>query len=319
MNTGRDILLGIAVGDALGVPVEFVDRAVLKSKPVTGMMEYGTHRQPKGTWSDDSSLSFCLAESLASKGYELVDIAQKIIDWFHDGIWTAHGKVFDIGGQTRNAIDELTAILRYNDLEALKDRSNTNEYANGNGGLMRILPLAFEALDLPMEEKFRVIKEVTALTHGHIRSVIANLIYILLAEYLMEGIDKDKAYLSVKTQIRDYFECFTIPKQEQQRFMRILDFDIASFEETEIRSDGYVVHSLEAAIWSFLRNDNYETSVLTAVNLGGDTDTIAAITGGLAGITYGEGGIPKPWKEALVGRKKIEALGDRLFYRYYEE
>jgi len=283
------------------------------------MIGFGTHNQPKGTWSDDSSLSFCLADSLGTKGYDLSNIAQNILDWFNKGTWTAHGKVFDIGGQTRNSIDEITAILRYNDYKTLRNRTNLNEYSNGNGGLMRILPLTLETIDLSQEEKYRKIKEVTSLTHGHIRSIIANLIYILFAEYLIDGIGKRKAYLKTKKKIKEYYVNFEIPEQEQQKFMRIIDFDIALFDEEEIKSDGYVVHSLEASIWSFLRNNNYKDSVLTAVNLGDDTDTTAAITGGLAGIEYGESAIPIEWKEALVGREMIEKLGDKLYYKYYRK
>ena len=318
MNTGRDILLGVAVGDALGVPVEFKKRTTLNTKPVTGMLGYGTHQQPKGTWSDDSSLSFCLAESLATKGYDLVDIARKVLDWFNNGLWTAHGEVFDIGGQTRNAIDEISVILKHKNYEDLKSRQNTNEYSNGNGGLMRILPLVLETFDLSMDAKYRKIKEVTSLTHGHIRSTLASLIYILIAEFLIEGLSKEEAYLATKKKIKEYYKVFSVPEYEQQKFIRIIDFNIATFTESEIKSDGYVVHSLEASLWSFLRTEDYKSAVLTAINLGEDTDTNGAITGGLAGIAYNASQIPLEWKTALVGRAKIEALGDQLYYRYYE-
>lgn len=125
-NIGKDALLGLAIGDALGVPVEFKDRTYLKQNPVVDMVGYGTHNQPKGTWSDDSSLSFCLAESLTN-GYDLQNIAHNILKWFNDGFWTAHGKVFDIGVQTRSAIDELTAIFKQKNFKELRNRFHTNE------------------------------------------------------------------------------------------------------------------------------------------------------------------------------------------------
>ena len=312
------MLLGIAIGDALGLPVEFKDRQYLQAKPVLDMQEYGTHNQPKGTWSDDSSLSFCLAESLATNGYDLKDISQNILDWFNKGVWTPHGKVFDIGGQTRNAIDELTAVFKRKTFDLLKDRHNTNEYSNGNGALMRILPIALETVDLPPKKKVAVIKEVVGLTHGHIRSTMACLIYVLFAEQLIEGKDKWEAYLNTKQLCRHYFSRFQFPLQEQQCFARILDFNIGGLGESAIQSDGYVVHSLETCFWCLFNSNNFPDAVLAAVNLGGDTDTNGALTGGLAGLFYGVEQIPDDWKSALVKRDEIEKLADRLFYRYYE-
>ena len=136
-------LFGLSVGDALGVPVEFKSRDYLKQFPVTDIMEYGSHHQPKGTWSDDSSLAFCLAESLV-EGFDLKDIALKFTQWVYSGFWTPHGKVFDIGIQTRSSIYTLQKILNQKDFEALELlKYEADEYTNGNGSLMRILPLLF--------------------------------------------------------------------------------------------------------------------------------------------------------------------------------
>jgi len=318
LNIGRDALLGLAIGDALGVPVEFKDRDYLRKFPVEDMIGYGTHNQPVGTWSDDSSLSFCLAESLIASDYNLQTIADNILKWFNDGFWTAHGRVFDIGGQTRSAIDELTAIFKRQNFEALKHRFHNNEYANGNGALMRILPLAFDTYHLSIEEKFERVRAVCALTHGHIRSAIASLIYIIFAEEIIEGKTKKVSYQNTKKIIIDFFRKTQIPKQEQQKFIRLLEFDIANFKETEIKSDGYVLHTLEASFWCIMRSNNYKDTVLTAVNLGGDTDTTAAVAGGIAGLIYGEENMPINWKENLVKRKEIELLGDKLFKKYFK-
>jgi len=318
LNIGRDALLGLAIGDALGVPVEFKDRDYLKKNRVNDMIGYGTHNQPVGTWSDDSSLSFCLAESLISSDYDLKGIAENILKWFNEGFWTAHGRVFDIGGQTRSAIDELIAIFKRQNFEALSNRFHDNEYANGNGALMRILPLAFNTYNLSIKEKFVRIKEVCALTHGHIRSSIASLIYIVFAEEIIEGKSKKVAYQNTKIIITDFFRHTQISNQEQQKFIRILEFDIANFEEEEIQSDGYVISTLEASFWCIMRNTNYADTVLAAVNLGSDTDTTAAVAGGIAGLIYGEENIPDNWKEKLVKRKEIELLGNKLFKKHFK-
>lgn len=183
---------------------------------------------------------------------------------------------------------------------------------------MRILPLAFATYDLPIEEKFKKIKEVSALTHGHIRSALACFIYVVFVEEIIEGRVKKVAYQNTKKIVIGSFNRLQIPKVEQQKFMRILEFNIENFEEAEIKSDGYVVNSLEASLWSILKNESYKDTVLAAVNLGGDTDTTAAIGGGVAGLIYGEEEIPKNWKETLVKRKEIEVLGDKLFEKYFK-
>ncbi|MGB4437301.1 MAG: ADP-ribosylglycohydrolase family protein, partial [Acetomicrobium sp.] len=129
-------LLGLCIGDALGVPVEFQSREKLKRNPVKDMMGYGTHNQPPGTWSDDSSLAFCLAESLCN-GFDLQDIADKFVKWMYEGYWTPWGKAFDVGHTTQIAISRLKKGV--DPLES----GPTDERSNGNGSLMRILPLIF--------------------------------------------------------------------------------------------------------------------------------------------------------------------------------
>ena len=142
LEAARAALLGLAVGDALGVPVEFQPRTARRQDPVTGMRAYGTYRQPAGTWSDDSSLTFCLAETLARPGGrngepDLADFARRSINWLYQSYWTATGETFDVGNATRAAIDRLQ---RGTTPTAAGPRS---EFDNGNGALMRILPLVF--------------------------------------------------------------------------------------------------------------------------------------------------------------------------------
>ena len=161
----KDVLFGVAVGDALGVPVEFRSRESIAQKPVTDMIGFGTHDQPPGTWSDDSSLTFCLADVLADK-YDLQNIANSFVNWLYDELWTARGEVFDVGIATRAAIERVLRKTRP-DLAGGFDESS-----NGNGSLMRILPLLFYIKDKPVDERFTITKAVSSITHGHVRSAL---------------------------------------------------------------------------------------------------------------------------------------------------
>jgi len=188
-----DGLLGVAVGDALGVPYEFKSRKEMKKNPIKTMVGFGTHYQAKGTWSDDSSLTFCLAESLIET-YSLKDIALKFIWWRDKSYWTARNKVFDIGRTTNTAISRLKMILETKNFELLENQKDyAVEIDNGNGSLMRILPLVFYIKGKNIQEQFKIIWEVSALTHRHIRAAMSCLIYLKLIEFLLDGMNKVKA------------------------------------------------------------------------------------------------------------------------------
>jgi len=206
MNKVRDALIGLAVGDAIGVPVEFQSREELDKDPVIDMREYGTYNQPKGTWSDDSSLTFCLADSLLS-GYNLKDIANKFIAWRDNNEWTPHGTVFDIGITTNKSISKLKKHISDNNEESIKSiNSNADEFSNGNGSLMRILPLYFYIKEFPINKQFEIIWEVSALTHGHIRSAISCLIYLVLIDEIIKGKTKFEAYETTQQKIKGFFK-----------------------------------------------------------------------------------------------------------------
>lgn len=316
-NHPKNALIGLAVADALGVPVEFKSRDYLKSNPLREMIGYGTYSQPPGTWSDDSSLAFCLADSLTN-GFSLKDMATKFIQWRRAQIWTPHGEVFDIGNTTRNSINQLNEIIesgREADLELLY--VDANEMDNGNGSLMRILPLLFYIKGRPIGEQFDCIWQVSALTHKHIRSAFACLIYLRVAEKLMNGKTKEEAYTSMQKEVLQFFEKRDINPTERKHFDRILLNDISTYEESTIESKGYVMHSLEASLWCLLRYDTYKDTALAAVNLGEDTDTTAAIVGGLAGLLYGVKNIPMHWVALLARKQDIFDLADRLNSRYF--
>lgn len=299
-------IMGVCIGDALGVPVEFKKREDLKRFPVTKMLEYMSWNQPKGTWSDDSSLTLCLAEELI-KGYDLEKIGQSFVKWNKYGHWTAHGRLFDIGGTTRHSLARLIKG------ESARFSGNIFEEDNGNGSLMRILPLAFYLKkEDDIQKLYLMVKEVSAITHGHFRSVFACFIYVIFAIQLLKGKNKKEAYEQTQNVTLKYAEEQGFNPKEIELFNRILKHDISGYAEDEIKSGGYVLHSLEASLWCFLNSESYTEAVLKAVNLGEDTDTIGAITGGIAGIYYGYENIPEEWIVELVRKDDIEKLCEKL-------
>lgn len=308
-NFSKNILIGSAVGDALGVPVEFKSRQYLQQNPVTDMMGYGTYNMPPGTFSDDSSMMFCLAESLCN-GYNVNDIAEKFQMWMHEGYWTADGEVFDVGISTRKAINRLRVVK--NPTEA----GSTAESDNGNGSLMRILPLAIFTKDLSIDERCEIVKEVSSITHAHNRSVLACIYYIEFALNVLDSENLEEAYLNTNFWLKLFLEENEIYKNEFTYFERILSGKLIDLKEDEIKSTGYVMDSLEASIWCLLHTSSYKDCVLKAVNLGHDTDTIACIAGGIAGIYYDAETIPTNWIEQLARVDDILHLAEQLEEKY---
>ncbi|WP_342662942.1 ADP-ribosylglycohydrolase family protein [Flavobacterium soli] len=305
-KTVHSVLFGLAIGDALGVPVEFQDRCYFDTNPVSDMLEYGTHNQPAGTWSDDSSLTFCLAESL-SKRYDLEDIATKFLQWYNAEIWTPYGRVFDIGIATRQAIFQISKGTN----PILCGGFEEND--NGNGSLMRILPLAFYLQrETNLNIIYQKVKEVSSITHAHFRSVFACFIYIAYALEILKGQNKNQAYENMQLKVNEFISENDFNTKEVQLFDRILNNRISDFSSDDIHSTGYVLHSLEASFWCILNSNSYEETVLKAVNLGSDTDTTAAIAGGLAGLLYGFDAIPEKWINQLARKNDILELCDSL-------
>jgi ADP-ribosylglycohydrolase len=300
-NILKTILFSTATGDALGVPVEFQSRAFMKENPVNDMLEFGTHQQPKGTWSDDTSLMLCLAESIV-EGIDVNKLAQKFIAWKNDNLWTPHGYVFDIGIGTREAIER----LQNGEIPELA--GGFDEYDNGNGSLMRILPLILHIKDFDIDQRFEWTKKVSSITHAHIRSIMACFYYLEFAKKIIEGKEKFKAYQELQKELTIYFEKRKFNSLEIQKFNRLLFDDISQVEEFNIKSSGYVIDTLEASIWCLLTTNSYTEAVLRAVNLGNDTDTTGAVTGGLAGLIYGIDAIPKEWLHNLARNEDIDKL-----------
>lgn len=304
-------LMGLCVGDALGVPVEFTSRAERVKSPVTTMQSYGTWNQPPGTWSDDSSLTFCLAESLC-RGYSLDTIANSFWRWYKQAYWTPRGDLFDIGPTTH------AAIMRLKQGVVPHHAGGKVEDSNGNGSLMRILPMAYCHKTVTFPELMARVHDVSAITHAHVRSQMACGIYISIAVALLAGASLQAAYLQGLEKIQSiYSEREYL--LERRHFGRIFSGEIAKLPVEEINSGGYVIDTLESSLWCLLNTSSYSEAVLKAVNLGGDTDTTAAVTGGLAGIYYGVENIPPEWMNKLARKQDIINLAERFAAAVYPE
>lgn len=304
-NLVRDAIFGFAVGDALGLPVEYKSRSVLKNDPVVGMRQNGTHSQPAGTWSDDSSLSFIFMESLCN-GYNVKDFCKKLTDFYFRNYWTPHGKLFHLETSTKNAIERLNRGV------SPEESGDFEDYATGNGALMRILPLAFDVLEDDVENRYKKIKEISSITHSNQKSVLACFIYIEFCIQLINGNNKLMAYKKMQDKVNEFIRNHEeLNKKVIADYDRILKNSISTYYESEIKASCYVIHSLEAVLWSFMKSRSYTECVLKAVNLGEDTDTNAALSGALAAIFYGGDKIPEEWINVLPKKKEIEELAFR--------
>ncbi len=303
MTKMYDGILGLAIGDALGVPVEFLDRIYLKNNKVFDMLGYGSHNVPKGTWSDDTSLTIATLDSINKmKTVDYNDIMQKFCEWYCCSKYTATGVLFDIGISTRKAIEK-----HMKGISAL-DCGCKEEFENGNGSLMRIFPIVCYCLDKNLDEEIstQIINNVSMLTHAHNISKLACRIYYDVVRNLMFYNDTVQAIKSIKKETYlKYYDLNSVNK-----FNRIFSNEILFCNEQDIRSSGYVVDSLEASLWCLFKTKNYKDAVLLAVNLGNDTDTTAAITGSLAGVLYGKNNIPQQWVESLINVEYLKKLSE---------
>ncbi|MBA2747494.1 MAG: ADP-ribosylglycohydrolase family protein [Tatlockia sp.] len=302
--------MGLCVGDALGVPVEFSDREERTQEPVIDMNSPSSWNELPGTWSDDSSLTFCLADSLCN-GFSLQKVADSFCQWYYEQKWTARGKVFDIGITTQMAIEKLRKGVP--PLQA----GDTATRSNGNGSLMRILPLAYYHKTLDFQVLLERVHQVSCITHAHPRSQMACGIYISIVIALLEGSDPKVAYQQGLDRLEPLYQKHPY-NQERSHFERVFSRELDTLPIEDINSEGYVIDTLEASLWCFLNASSYAEAVLMAVNLGEDTDTTAAVTGGLVGIYYGVENIPMEWMNTIARKDDIVALADRLEAAIYQ-
>jgi len=317
----KAVMIGHAVGDALGVPVEFASREEVDANPVEDMEGFGTYPYPAGTWSDDTSMSVAALDSLVKGVVDWDEIMGNFGKWLQDGDYTPSGEAFDAG---RTCVRAIINYFAHN-MSALES-GEAAEYSNGNGSLMRIHPFAL-FLYTKGNLDLQTIHNASALTHAHERSQIACGIYSFVLWELLKSPSKSSIRRGLnKARIfyRDYAENSHYDNLYRRIGLIGLQFEddpdaFHRFTREDIKSSGYVIDTIEAAVWCLMNTRTYKECVLTAVNLGDDTDTIAAIAGGLAGALYGYEAIPQEWRDTLIKRDYIEEMCERAYETWSKE
>jgi ADP-ribosylglycohydrolase len=246
---------------------------------------------------------------MLAQGYDLRKLGNHFVNWYRHAHWTPYGVVFDMGNTTRQAIRQ----LKLGDV-APQDAGGKDIQSNGNGSLMRILPLIFYTKEMPIEERWKITNDVSSLTHSHFIACFSCFIYLEYARLLLQRKNTLEAYEEMVLLVNHFVQTQYFPKEHLAVFNRIISATTPLYKlpKKAINSGGYVIDSLEASFWCLLNHQNYSETVLAAVNLGRDTDTTGAITGGLAGVLYGEEGIPMTWVAYLARFNDIIDLIERL-------
>lgn len=317
--TKEDILAGVyglALGDAVGVPFEFKDRKTVKRYDLNKMMGHGTHSQPVGTWSDDTSMVLATLDAMSCNIGSVGRAMDNFSKWLNCGKYTANGNVFDVGGTTYRS------IKRYDIGEDLTLCGDDGEYSNGNGSLMRMLPVAYYVWlhrGIKIDRStVSIVGMYSSLTHAHEISKECCVYYVYVALYIMAEGDNSGLQSAIKKAIdavEGYYKAHGGSCVLNARGLPSLK-EVLKLEEDTIRSTGYVVDSLEASLWCLAHSNDFKGAVCKAVSLGGDTDTIGAITGSLAGLYYGWDSLPMDWMENLKNRELIYSICNQFFEKY---
>jgi ADP-ribosyl-[dinitrogen reductase] hydrolase len=288
----RGCLLGLAVGDAVGTTVEFKPRGTFT--PLTDLVGSGPFGLQAGQWTDDTSMALCLATSLVEKGdFDPVDQMNRYVNWYKHGYLSSTGRCFDIGNTTR-------AALHHFKQTGDPFSGSTHPQAAGNGSLMRLAPVPL--FYYPDREKMRHYSaESSRTTHAAAACLDACRLFADMLYLALSGADKETILTGSDPQI-----------VTEPLIQAIVSGNYRQKTVAEIRGTGYVVDSLEAALYCFAQTDSYEAAVLAAANLGDDADTTAAICGQIAGAYYGLPGIPEKWLNKLTLRQEITTLADQL-------
>lgn len=297
----RGSLIGLAAGDALGTTLEF--RAPGSFTPISDIVGGGPFRLQPGQWTDDTSMAMCLAESLLHcEGFDPVDQMERYVRWYREGYWSSTGRCFDIGGTVSSA---LHAFLRSGEPYS----GSTDPHSAGNGSLMRLAPVVmYYAGDL--NEAVRWAGESSRTTHGARTAVDACRYFAALIVGAINGNSKEELLASSYWPPADLTGSAVLAPE-------ITEIVRGSFKERkppQIKGTGYVVRSLEAALWAFYSSDDFRSGCLLAANLGDDADTTAAIYGQLAGAFYGEDNIPQSWREKVTRCDDIGSIATALLF-----
>jgi ADP-ribosylglycohydrolase len=297
----RGGLFGLLIGDALGVPYEFHSMAAIPPLAEIEMVPPGSFDRahpgvPPGTWSDDGAQALGLLDALLrNRELDLDTFATNLLNWYQGGAFTPDGNVFDVGNQTQRAFQVLATGI------APELAGPDSERDNGNGSLMRCLPAAMVASS--RDNAIRLARKQSLVTHRHSRSQLSCALYSLTAMNILEGQSAPDAVRKAEDEMLERYAGRT----EETELKIVLD---GRFDAPQ--GAGYVVDSFWSAIHCLLATSNYEDCVKHAIALGNDTDTTAAIAGGLAGLLYGEDALPKRWIAALHGKEIVESLLEKL-------
>ena len=290
LDRARGALLGLAVGDALGTAIEFMPRDTYQKQ--TEMTGGGPFNLKPGQWTDDTSMALALADSLiAYPQFNAKDLMDRFVRWWKEGVYSCTGRCFDIGITTQQALS------RYRET-GMPFAGSTGEHTAGNGSLMRLSPVALHSLHA-RENASRIAAEQSRTTHGAPQAVEACVWFADLLRRAIQGEPKESL--------------LTASQWDGHKAVReVVSGAWRERPRADIISSGYVIHTLEAALWSIEQTDSFEEALVLAVNLGDDADTVGAVTGQIAGAIYGLSGIPARWTEPLAWRPRILGMADAL-------
>lgn len=299
----RGALVGLAVGDALGAAVEFKPPGTFP--PVTGFRAGGPHGLEAGEWTDDTSMALALADSIATVGWDLDDQARRYVAWFKDGTYSVNGTLFDIGVQTR------AALQRFIDSGDARGSGAKSESARGNGSIMRLapVPIAYAHAFPQWIDVIAVKADDSSLpTHASFACRSACRYFALVLAGLMNGVARDEVLASEWAPLQALRQSGSLHPAVDA----VAAGSFRRLQPPEIQGAGEVSKSLEAALWAFHDAPDFRSAVLKAVNLGDDADTTGAVCGQLAGAYWGESGVPAEWLAGLARRDLLDDVLERL-------
>ena len=299
-------IIGLAIGDAIGVPIEKKTREELIINPVTEMLVNSTYDLPKGTWSGSTSMVLATIDSInKTLTIDTRDLANKFVDWIKNANYTANNRVFNIS----TTIVQSLAVYEEGYTEPEKCGGDY-ESENENGSLMRMLPIAYYAYAKKLEvlDIYEIVRKTSSITYAHEISIMGCFIYVCYAIKLLEGKTKEEAYNYIKNiDYREYFSNSTFKK-----YSRIIKDNIYEYDLDNIKSTNYIIDTLEAVLWVIHNTESFNSSIIGAINLGDDTSAIGACTGGLAGIIYGIRTINIDWKVDLLKYDYIKEFCEKF-------
>jgi len=293
----KDGILGLAVGDAMGMPTEFLERETLFEKPVLKMTPKISTGIPKGAWGDNTSLTIATMDAMSKSGLNYTAMADNFVRWFTSNHFCSINESFGIGKTT------LKALVRYTQrLDEAYECGSLELKDNDNGSLKRMLPIAYYFVAHKETEKkiLEVVRRTSSITHANEEVVCGCYIYVRYAMNILRGNNKFAALEQIKG--LDYK---TFSKETQTKYKRILEGDLSKLSIDDIKTTDNVVDTLEATLWCFIHSSSYKECVIATTNIGGDTDTIGALAGALAGLFYGYKSIPESMLENL---RKVDYL-----------